>query len=255
MSGLTLPTLSLLAVLGLLGGVGITALGPGGVLPTVGLFVLTSLLPGRVAGTGIVTHLATGTLATSAYTHSGQLRGRETRRTALLLAGSAVLGTPLGVLLNGVVSRQMFGIVLGTVVALVAMLVWYREHHRQAGPLKHPPAALAAALGFAVSTAAGVVGIGGPMLTVPLLIALGVPVLESLASARAQSVVIAAVGTLGYLVRGAIDWPLVALIGLPELAGLLLGWKIAHSLPTRHLKYALVITLLALVPYLILHGG
>jgi hypothetical protein len=255
MSGLTLPTLSLLAGLGLLGGVGITALGPGGVLPTVGLFALTSLTPGQVAGTGIVTHLATGTLATAAYTHSGQLRERETRRTALLLAGSAVLGTPLGVLVNGVVSRQMFGIVLGTVVALVAMLVWHREHHRQPGPLKHPPAALAAVLGLAVSTAAGIVGIGGPMLTVPLLIALGVPVLESLASAQAQSVVIAAVGTLGYLLRGAIDWPLVALIGLPELAGVLLGWKIAHSLPTRYLKYALVITLLALVPYLVLHGG
>ena len=45
MSGLTLPALSLLAVLGLLGGVGITALGPGGVLPTVGLFVLTASCP------------------------------------------------------------------------------------------------------------------------------------------------------------------------------------------------------------------
>ncbi len=143
-----------------------------------------------------------------------------------------MLGTPLGVLVNGVVSRQMFGIALGTVVALVAMLVWHREHHRQAGPLGHPPAALTAVLGLRVSTAAGIVGIGGPMLTVPLLIALGVPVLESLASAQARSVVIAAGGTLGYLVRGAIDWPLVALIGLPELAGVLLGWKIAQSLPT-----------------------
>ncbi len=255
MSGLALPALSLLAVLGLLGGVGITALGPGGVLPTVGLFALTSLLPGQVAGTGIVTHLATGTLATAAYTRSGQLRDRETRRTALLLAGGAVLGTPLGVLINGVVSRHGFGIVLGTVVALVAVLVWHREHHRRDAPLKHPPAPLAAVLGLAVSTAAGIVGVGGPMLTVPLLIALGVPVLESLASAQAQSIVIAGVGTLGYLIRGTIDWPLVALIGLPELAGVLLGWKIARSLQTRHLKNALVIALLALVPYLVLHGG
>jgi uncharacterized membrane protein YfcA len=109
-------------------------------------------------------------------------------------------------------------------------------------------------VGLGVSVASGIVGIGGPMLTVPLLIALGVPVLESLASAQAQSIVIATVGTVGYAVHGAIDWPLAALVGIPELAGVLLGWKIAHSLPTRRLKYALVTVLGALAPYLVLHG-
>jgi uncharacterized membrane protein YfcA len=102
--------------------------------------------------------------------------------------------------------------------------------------------------------AAGIVGIGGPMLTVPLLVAFGVPVLESLASAQAQSIVIAGVGTLGYLAHGTINWPLAALVGIPELAGVLLGWKIAHALPTRSLKLALIITLFALAPYLALHG-
>ncbi|WP_153182956.1 sulfite exporter TauE/SafE family protein, partial [Streptomyces sp. E5N298] len=93
-----------------------------------------------------------------------------------------------------------------------------------------------------------------PMLTVPLLVALGVPVLESLAAAQAQSVVIAGVGTVGYLAQGAVDWPLAVLVGVPELAGVLLGWRIAHALPTRHLKFALIATLLALAPYLALHG-
>ncbi|MET7323702.1 sulfite exporter TauE/SafE family protein [Streptomyces sp. NPDC005549] len=92
------------------------------------------------------------------------------------------------------------------------------------------------------------------MLTVPLLVALGVPVLESLAAAQAQSVVIAGVGTAGYLAQGAVDWPLAVLVGVPELAGVLLGWRIAHALPTRHLKYALIATLFALAPYLALHG-
>jgi uncharacterized membrane protein YfcA len=254
MSGLTLPVIGLLAFLGLVGGAGITALGPGGVLPTIGLFTLTGLSPPAVAGTAIVTHIATGTLATAAYTRSGQLREYETRRTALILAATAVLGTPLGVLINTAVSKRAFGVVLGVVVALVAVLVWYREHHRSAPTLGHPPTPLLLGLGFAVSAVSGIVGIGGPMLTVPLLVALGVPVLESLASAQAQSIVIATVGTLGYLAHGAIDWPLAAVIGLPELAGVLLGWKIAHSLPTRTLKHAMIVTLLALAPYLILHG-
>jgi hypothetical protein len=81
-------------------GVGIIALGPGGVLPTLGLFALIPL-PAAVAGTAIVTRLATGCLATAAYTRSGQLRAAQTRRIARILAGAAVLGMPIGVPING----------------------------------------------------------------------------------------------------------------------------------------------------------
>jgi uncharacterized membrane protein YfcA len=253
MAGLTMPVLIALGLFGLVGGVGITAVGPGGVLPTIGLFALTDLSPAEVAGTAIVTHIATGALATAAYTRSGQLREPETRRTALILAASAVVGTPIGVVINTFVSKRAFGLVLGVFVAGVATLVWYRERHHPAATRAHPPAPLLAGLGFAVALAAGIVGIGGPMLTVPLLVALGVPVLESLASAQAQSIVIAGVGTLGYLAHGTINWPLAALVGIPELAGVLLGWKIAHALPTRSLKLALIITLFVLAPYLALH--
>lgn len=254
MVGLPVPTLVLLGLFGLVGGIGITAVGPGGVLPTIGLFALTSLSPAEVAGTAIVTHVATGALATAAYTRSGQLREPETRRTALLLAGTALVGTPLGVLLNTLVSQRTFGVLLGVLVAAVAGLVLHREHRPSAATLAHPPAPLVVGLGFGVAVAAGIVGIGGPMLTVPLLVVLGVPVLESLASAQAQSVVIATVGTLGYVAHDAVNWQLAALVGIPELVGVLLGWRIAHALPTRSLKYALVITLFALAPYLALHG-
>jgi uncharacterized membrane protein YfcA len=254
MAGLTMPVLIGLGLFGLVGGIGITAVGPGGVLPTIGLFALTGLSPAEVAGTAIVTHIATGALATAAYTWSGQLREPETRRTALILAASAVVGTPIGVVINTFVSKRAFGLVLGVFVAGVAALVWYRERHRPAVTRAHPPAPLLAGLGFAVALAAGMVGIGGPMLTVPLLVALGVPALESLASAQAQSIVIAGTGTIGYLAHGTIDWPLAALVGIPELAGVLVGWKIAHALPTRSLKLTLIITLFALAPYLALHG-
>lgn len=254
MSGLEVPVLVALVVFGLVAGVGITAVGPGGVLVTIGLFALTALSPAQVAGTAIVTHVATGLLATAAYTRSGQLREAGTRRTAAVLAGSAVLGTPVGVLVNSAVSGQVFGVLLGAFVALVAALVWYRE--RRAVPERdaHPPWPVVAALGFAVAVISGIFGVGGPMLAVPLLVALRVPVLAALAVSQVQSVVIAGVGTLGYLAHGAVDWPLAALVGLPELAGVLVGWALARALPTRALKVALVSSLFAVAPYLALHG-
>lgn len=323
MTGLSPLVLVLLAAIGFAGGVGITAVGPGGVLPTIGLFALTSLSPAAVAGTAIVTHIATGTAGTLAYTRSGQLRDHATRRTALILCATALLGTPVGIVINTHVSAHLFGVLLGAFAVLVAILVWVRTATRDktrdstrdpapstardnpatpgttaaadatatdtmgpravsADPLRpaitdptrhharaadhHPARATAVAdhsrylpvtllvpLGLAISVAAGIVGIGGPMLTVPLLVSLRVPVLEALAAAQASSVVIAVVGTVGYALHGSIDWPLALIVGLPEVAGVAIGWKIARALPSRSLTVLLVVTLLVLAPYLALH--
>jgi uncharacterized membrane protein YfcA len=237
----------LLALLGLAGGIGITAIGPGGVLPTVGLVALSTLSPAQVAGTSIVTHVATGALGTAAYLRSGELRTPQTLRTAWLLAVTALIGTVIGIRVNAALSPRWFSTLLGVLVAVVAALVLIRN--RAAGH-KHPPLHVVLAIGLFVAVVAGIVGIGGPMLTVPLLVAAGCEVLEALAAAQAQSVVIATVGTIGYLAQGSIDWPVAVLIGVPELAGVLIGWRIARALPTRILRNGMVVALFALAPYL-----
>ncbi|MFF1354806.1 sulfite exporter TauE/SafE family protein [Streptomyces sp. NPDC058297] len=249
-------TLTLLALFGLAGGIGITAVGPGGVLPTIGMFLLTGLSPAGVAGTAIATHVATGALGTAAYTRSGQLRDAATRRTATVLAVAALLGTPLGVQLNTLVSGRGFGILLACAVTVTGVLVWVRERRAGAAGSESVsvPLTRIALVGFGVAVAAGLFGLGGPMLSVPLLVVCGLPVLSALAAAQAQSVVIAAIGTLGYVLHGSVDWRLAALVGVPELVGVIVGWKIAHAVPARRLKYALVGTLLALAPYLAFHS-
>jgi uncharacterized membrane protein YfcA len=254
--------LALLALIGLVGGVGITAVGPGGVLPTIGMLLLTGLSPVGVAGTSIATQVATGVVGTAAYARSGQLRDRATRRVAGILAAAAVAGTPLGVLCNALVSGRAFGLLLAVVVGATGVLVWVRERRLPADPAPGPDSGddmrlsplVVAGVGLVVATAAGLFGIGGPMLSVPLLVAFGLPLLPALAAAQAQSVVIAGIGTVGYLLPGAVDWPLAALVGVPELAGVLIGWRIAHAVPARQLKYTLAAVLVALAPYLAIHG-
>ena len=226
---------------------------------TIGLFVFTSLSPAEVAGTAIVTHVGTGLLGTSVYVKSGQLREPLTRRTAAILAASAVVGAPVGVLINSAVSRETFSVLLGIAVGAIGVVVWVRER-RRATPVGHASenlhpelhVALITALGFGVAVAGGLFGIGGPLLSVPLLVVVGVPMLAALGAAQAQSVVIAAVGTLGYLVQGAISWPLALLVGVPELAGVVIGWRIAHRVPAHALTLALAVILIALAPYLAL---
>lgn len=255
MSGLSPAVLVALAVIGLVGGVGISAVGPGGVLPTIGLFALTPLAPAAVAGTAIATNIGAGVAGTVAFAASGQLRDRATRRKAVLLAVAAVVGTPPGVLANTHVSKKLFGVLLGVFAVVVAVLVWQRGRREAAAGAargRHPSAGVVLAVGVGVGLVSGLLGLGGPMLSVPLLLALGVELLAALAAAQVQSVVIATVGTIGYAVHGSVEWPLVALIGLPVLVGVVVGWRIAQALPTATLRTVLVVVLLLLAPYLAL---
>jgi uncharacterized membrane protein YfcA len=250
--GLGAGTLVALGAFGLAAGVGITAIGPGGVLATAGLLLLTHLSPAGVAGTAIVTNLATGALGAVAYRRSGQLRQPSTQRIARALAAVAVIGTPLGVLANGLVSGKAFGILLAASLAVAGVLVWLRQ--RVSDVVRTSPSMnLILAVGLVAAVVAGLFGLGGPMLSVPLLVIAGVPVLSALGAALAQSVVIAAVGTVGYLLHGSIDWPLAAVVGIPELCGILFGHRIAHAVPERWLTFALGLALVAVAPWLVLH--
>jgi uncharacterized membrane protein YfcA len=64
---------------------------------------------------------------------------------------------------------------------------------------------------------------------------------------------VASVGTLGYLSRGAIDWRLSLVVGIPELCGVLIGWKIAGATPPRYLKRAMIVALAAAAAIVGLH--
>jgi uncharacterized membrane protein YfcA len=82
----------------------------------------------------------------------------------------------------------------------------------------------------------------------------GVPVRSALAAAQPSSVVVAAVGTLGYLARGDVVWSLAALVGVPVVVGVVAGWFAARLLPVRALTWLMVAALLGLAPYLLLRG-
>ncbi|MFC7752508.1 sulfite exporter TauE/SafE family protein [Tsukamurella soli] len=228
MSGVA--TMFVLAGFGLAAGIGITAVGPGGVLATVALFLLGGLSPAGVAGTAIVTHVATGAVGSLAYRRSGQLHNAETRRTARLLAVFAVVGTPIGIAVNQVAPHWLFGVLLAVFAVVVAFLSWFRSRREaEAEHERRHPLGLLLAIGLGVAIAGGMFGVGGPLLTVPLLVAAGSPVLSALAAAQVQSIAIAGIGAVGYAARGDIDWRLALVVGVPELLGAVVGWRIAHA--------------------------
>lgn len=244
----------LLAV-GFLAGVGITALGPGGVFVTIAL-AATIGSPAVVAGTAGATNIAAGIVGSLVYARSGELRSRAGRRMAVALSLPGAAGALLGVRLNRAVSPAGFERLLGAVVALAGVLVWYRARYgtreRSIDADSRRGLLVVGAVGFAVGVPGGLLGVGGPVLAVPVLVALGSTLLPTLAAAQVQSVAIAGSATAGYLVREAVSLPLLVIVGVPELVGILVGWKVARVVDAKHLKRALAGVLVGLGPYIAL---
>ncbi|MGB9966240.1 sulfite exporter TauE/SafE family protein [Halobacterium sp. CBA1126] len=255
-AGLPTTTLAVLVVLSLFAGIGITAVGPGGIFITIALVALTDLPPAVVVGTASATFVATGLVGAESYRRSGELDSQGGKRMALVLSLTGLAGALIGVRLNALIDESTFSVLLGVFVSLTGILVFYRTRYGTAGSdfdVMTPRGTLGVAgIGAFVGISGGLLGVGGPVLAVPLLVAIGVPMLIAVGVAQVQSVFVAAFATAGYLAQGAVSWPLAIAIGIPELVGVVAGWKIAQSIDAETLTRVLAILLLVVGPYIAL---
>ncbi|MUV57914.1 sulfite exporter TauE/SafE family protein [Halogeometricum sp. CBA1124] len=150
---------------------------------------------------------------------------------------------------------------LGAFLVVAAALVWRQAaERREADDEDTQPASTegrigavgGAAVGLFVGTAGGLLGVGGPVLAVPILVTGGVPMLAAVAAAQVQSVFVSGFAATGYFARGAVSLPLAVLVGVPELLGVLVGWRVAHRVPSARLKRVLATVLAVLGPYVAL---
>ncbi|TVP48757.1 MAG: sulfite exporter TauE/SafE family protein [Gemmatimonadales bacterium] len=267
---MSLGLAAVLVGIALVGGVCITTIGPGGIFVTIALFHLLDLSPGGVAGTASVTFVATGLLGSMAYLRSGELRGRAVTRAAMVLSGASVVGAFSGAWLNTRLDASTFGALLGAFVAGTGALILWREWRarqrargRADGRLGIIPGAVAAStsvgpgtlgmalVGVGVGLPAGLLGVGGPVLAVPVLVMLGTPMLVAVGLAQVQSIFISAFAALGYGMQGVIDWGVALLVGIPLVVGTAAGWWLAHRIPVARLKLGLALVLVGIGLYLL----
>jgi len=252
-----LPTAGLLVAIAFVSGIGITTIGPGGVFVTIALYSFTSISAGEVAGTAHATFIATGVVGTLTYVHSGEMSSEESRIVAVILSATSVVGALCGAYVNSHVSRSGFGFLLGGAMIAVGGTILYREW----GEFNSPYAVdvttqtgrtVVGVLGFVLGGCSGLLGVGGPVLAVPALVLFGVPMLLAVAVAQMQSIFIATFATAGYVLQGNVSWPLATIVGVPLIAGTVVGWKVAHLVNPARLKAGLGVTLVAIGPYLAL---
>ncbi|MFD1514026.1 sulfite exporter TauE/SafE family protein [Halomarina rubra] len=256
-AGVPVEMLVVLVVVAAVAGVGITAVGPGGIFLTVALYALTDLPSATVVGTVSATFVATGLLGSLSYYRSGELGSDGGREAAAVLSVTGLLGALLGVRLNAVVSEAAFGVLLGALVLVTGVLVFYRTRRgvgtRPAGEdATTPGLVLVGVIGGFVGVSGGLLGVGGPVLAVPLLVVVGMPLLLAVGIAQVQSVFIALFTTVGYVTQGAVSWPLALVVGVPELLGVVAGWYVAQSVDSERLTRVLAGMMVGLGPAIVL---
>lgn len=245
-----------LIILGFVAGVGTTTLGPGGIFVTISLYAVTTLSSATVAGTASATFIGTGVVGTVMFARSGEL-DTPYRRTAIILAASSVIGAFLGSELNTHLADHVFGLFLAAFVTIIGVSIVYREYfgltpRYVVDPQASTGSIVVAGVGTGVGGVGGLLGVGGPVMAVPILVLIGVPMLPALAVAQVQSVVLASVATANYAGHQAVSALLVVLIGIPQVAGAVVGWRVAHRVDPERLKLLLGLLLVGLGPLLAL---
>ncbi len=209
----------------------------------------------RVAvATSLATIIPTSLTSLSAHHRRGNIQWDLLKRWIPLLVIGALLGGWLAQFLNGKILSFCFSF-------LLLYMAWLQFRPRQenetaAAQRIAPP--LQRLLALAIGCSSAMLGIGGGVIGVPTLCAVGLPLKRAIGTASAFGITIATPAVVGYLLANpptaiplggtaGLIHPLIFLMLVPgALAGAPLGVRLAHRLPVGQLRRAFAVLLLVL---------
>ena len=236
-------------------------LGIGGGLILVTLMVYLFTLQGFPADR--LLHLALGTSITSiVFTSISSLRAHHKHGAVRWdILRLATPGLVVGTLLGTVVADQLKSKYLAI---FFVIFVYYSAVRMFANAKPKPTRQLPGkggmtAVALIVGIISSLVGVGGGVLTIPLMSLCNVPMRQAIGTSAALGLPIALAGTVGFIVMGLGKDHLPALslgyVYLPALAGIVIGtfvtvpWgaRMAHIMPVTRLKqiFAVILFILA----------
>lgn len=224
----------LLAIITLIVGALIGTVGVGGILLIPALNVFADLTTHMSMGTALFSFIFTGILGTFLYHRRGSI---DWGVTIPLCMGSLCFGY-FGALVNANAPVAILNILLSAIIifAGVYALLPQKKTLISSAQSKKTQRLYLLFIGAAVGFGSGLTGVGGPVLSVPIMVAAGFHPLTSIAASQVVQITAAFSGSIGNLSHGFIDFSVAWWITAIELIGVTLGVSLAHRSSTLTLK-------------------
>ena len=213
------------------------AVGIGGVLLIPALMIFSRLPVHEAAATALFSFFFTGLLGSWLFSRRGTIEWRVALPVCLgafvfSLAGAAVGGQVSATILIWVIAIVLLGAGM-----YILRPVAYADAKSYAEK-KQPRRKALFGVGIAAGFGAGLSGAGGPVFSVPIMLALQFDPLIAVGTGQVVQIASSLSGSLGNLAYGTIQYGLAIPVTLAELAGVVAGVRIAHSVPARHWRRA-----------------
>ncbi len=230
-----------LVVIGLVAGFFSALFGVGGGLVIVPLLLLVAHWDERPA---MATSLAAIGVTALAGTILYALHGKVDPSYAALVGLPAAVGAVAGTALQQRIRRRGLSLLFSLLLVGVAVELLFSP------PRLSESFALAVALGFAAGILAGLFGVGGGILFVPTLLALGLSQVHAEATSLLAILPTAAAGTWRQSRYGNVRWRSAGVLGLSSIAGAEGGILVAANLPEDVLRRLFAVLMLCVAAQL-----
>lgn len=228
----------------------IGAVGIGGVLLIPALSAFAGLGIHEAMATALFTFIFTGITGTVLFQRRGSI---DWRITAPVCAG-AVLCAFLGAWMNSLTRPLMLALILAGIIIFAGVYTLATWRGMQQPALHDRPQAqqgLLLGIGAAAGFGSGLTGVGGPALSVPMMVLFGFPALAAIGTSQVIQIIAAASGTLGNLQFGTINFGIAGVVTVLEIAGVFLGARIVHAVNADSLRKFVTVLCIVVGIYLI----
>lgn len=213
----------------------IGSVGIGGVLLIPALTAFAGLGLHEAMATALFTFIFTGITGTVMFQRHGSI---DWRITIPVCAGTVVFAF-FGAWVNSVTTAGALAVVLAGVIVFAGvytLIIWRAPRHPVFHQHGRVQCMLLLAVGAASGFGSGLTGVGGPVISVPLMVLLGFPALTTIGTSQVIQIIAAISGSLGNFQFGTIHFRIAAIVTLLEIAGVFAGARIVHAVNAASLR-------------------
>ena len=216
-------------------GILIGTVGVGGILLIPALELLTPLSIQASMATALFTFIFTGIVGSFLFQRRGSI---DWRVTTPLCLGGALFGVA-GAWANARLDANVLALILAMLIVAAGAYTLFTGSTPRRARLHDRPRlqqALLFAIGAVTGFGSGLTGVGGPALSVPMLVLCGFPALSAIGASQVIQIVAAVSGSAAHLAHGIVDLRLAALLTGFEVLGVAIGVRLAHAVDARVLR-------------------